>query len=172
MRMLAAIVAICLGLPAGAVEPKKDAGWTKVSEAGKFEIQFPGKPTETATPTGNVYHLQKTNPIAMYQVVAAPLGVKLDLTDAKAVKAVLDNAATSTATALGGKVASDKEAKVGDKFPARDVDVEGTALGVFRIRLVLTGDRFIQVIVAGPKEVVDGADAKRFRESLAITAKE
>ena len=177
MRTLAAIAAVCLALPAGADETKKDdkpkdADWTKVSEAGKFDIEFPGKPTEKAAPTGTQYLLQKTNPTALYLATAAPLPAKIDLTDAKAVKAVFDNAVASTQKGLGGKVVSDKEAKVDDKYPARDIDLESPGLGVFRARLVMTPSGFIQVIVAGPKEFVDGADAKRFRESLKVTAKD
>ena len=177
MRTLAAIFVVSLALPAGADEPKKgdkpkDAEWTKVTEAGKFEIEFPGKPTEKVAPTGTQYLLQKTSPTALYLATAAPLPSKIDLTDDKAVKAVFDNAVTSTEKALGGKVVSDKEAKVADKYPARDVDLESPGIGLFRARLILTPTGFIQVIVAGPKEFVDGADARRFRESLKITAKE
>jgi hypothetical protein len=177
MRTLATITAICLALPAGADEPKKDdkpkdADWTKVSEAGKFEIEFPGKPTEKAAATGTQYLLQKTSPTALYLATAAPLPGKVDLTDDKAVKTVFDNAVASTQKGLGGKVVSDKEAKVADKYPARDIDLQSPAIGLFRARLILTPTGFIQVIVAGPKEFVDGADAKRFRESLKITAKE
>jgi hypothetical protein len=177
MRSLAAIVVAGLTLPAGAEGPKKDpkprdADWTKVIAAGKFEIEFPGKPTEKAAPTGTVYQLPTTNPIAVYQVAAAPLATKVDLTDAKAIKAIFDHAVTSIRNGLGGQVESDKEAKVADQYPARDVQLKGTGLGTLRVRLVLTGSAFIQVMVAGPQEYVDGADAKRFRESLKITAKE
>lgn len=177
MRTLAVFAAVCLVLPAGADEPKKGdkprvAEWTKVSEAGKFEIEFPEKPTEKAAPTGTQYLLQKTSPTALYLATAAPLPGKVDLTDDKAVKTVFDNAVASTQKGLGGKVVSDKESKVADKYPARDIDLESPVIGLFRARLILTPSGFIQVIVAGPKEVVDGADARRFRESLKITAKD
>jgi hypothetical protein len=177
MRTLAAIAVVCLAPFAGADEPKKDAkpkdaDWTKVTEAGKFEIEFPGKPTEKAAPTGTQYLLERSGPTGFYLATAAPLAGKLDLTDAKAVKAVLDNAVASTAKGLGGKVASDKDTKVADKYPARDVDVEGAGLGLVRVRLVLIHNGFIQVMVAGPKEFVDGAEAKRFRESFKVTAKD
>jgi hypothetical protein len=177
MRTLAAIVATCLILPTGAEEPKKDArpkdgGWTRVSEAGTFEIEFPGKPTERASRAGTQYSLQMSSPAAALLATAATLPTKVDLTDAKAVKVVFDNAVRSTAESLGAKIVSDKVTTVGDKYPARDVDLETPLFGVYRARWVLTEKGFIQVVVTGPKEFVDGADARRFRESLKITAKE
>jgi hypothetical protein len=173
MRALAVIVSVGLALSAAGDDAKPKAlEWTKVSQAGKFEIEFPGKPTEMPAPTGTVYQLSTANPIALYQVAAAPLPDKFDPTDAKAVKGVFDNAVASTEKVLGGKVVSNKEIQVGDKHPARDVELEGTILGRIRARLVLTSNGFLQVVVAGSKEVVDGADAKRFHESLKVTGKE
>jgi hypothetical protein len=177
MRTLVAIVVLGLVLPAGADDTKKDpkskdADWTKVSEAGKFEIEFPGKPTERDSPAGKQYMLQKTGPTALYLATASPLPGKVDLTDDKAVKLIFDNAVSSTQKGLGGKVVSEKDVKVADKYPARDVELEAPTIGIFRARLVLTGQGFIQVVIAGPKEFVDGADAKRFRESLKVTAKD
>lgn len=176
MRLLVTFLALSVSLPTWADDKKedkpKDADWVKVSEAGKFEIQFPGKPTEKAAKSGTQYLLQKTNPTSLFLATGAPLPAKIDLTDAKAVKAVFDNAAATTERSLGGKIVADKETKVADKYPARDIDLEAPGIGIFRTRWVMTPDGFIQVVVAGPKEFVDGADAKKFLGSLKITAKE
>ena len=177
MRTLAALTVVALTLFAAADEPKKDpkpkaADWVKVSDPGKFEIEFPGKPTERASPAGTQYTLQMTSPSAVLMATAAPLPSKIDLTDDKAVRVIFDNAVKSTKEALGGKIVSDKESKLADKYPARDVDLETPLLGTYRARWVLTDKGFIQVVVSGPKDFVDGADAKRFRESFKVTAKE
>ena len=177
MRTFAVLAAVCLVLPLGADEPKKDdkpkdADWTKVSEPGTFEIEFPGRPTERDSKAGKQYTLQKAGPTALYLATAAPLPGEVDLTDEKVIKTVFDNAVTSIQRGLGGKIVSDKPTKVADKYPARDIELETPALGQYRARLVLAPGGFIQVVTAGAKEFVDGADAKRFRESLKITAKE
>jgi hypothetical protein len=173
MRLRATIAALALTIPAGADEPKKadppkDAGWTKIVPGGKFEIEFPEKPTEKAAKTGTQYLVQKTNPTAMFLATATQLPAKIDLTKSDEVKAVFDNAAKQTERSLGGKVVSDKEGKVADKYPTRELDLEVEGIGIFRTRWVLTADGFLQVLVAGPKEFVDGPDAKRFMESLKI----
>ena len=122
-----------------------------------------GKPTERDSPAGKQYTLQKAGPTALYLATAAPLPGKVDVADEKVVKMVLDNAVKSIQTGLGGKVVSDRQSRVADKYPARDIELETPALGVYRARLILAPGGFIQVVTAGPKEFVDGAEAGRFR---------
>lgn len=177
MRPLPFIAVLALGLPLSAEEPKKaepkkeeakKAEWSKVT-AGTYEAEFPGKPTETEVKgAGKQYVLQAADPVRVYLAVANPFPVKADLTDEKNVKSVLDKGVDTLTATLKGKVLSDKASKYADKYPARDVDIEAPVIGIFRCRMVLTPTAYVQLTVAGPKEVVEGADAKRFLDSLKI----
>lgn len=177
MRTVVAVAVLSVVVPARADEPKasappKDAEWTTTTVPGRFEIQFPGKPTEKPTRTGTQYMLQQTNPMILYLATVAPLPGKLDLTDTKAVQSVFDNAATSTEKSLGGKIVSKKESKVGGKYPVRDMEFEAAGIGRMRTRWVLTPDGFIQVVAVGSKDAIDGANARKFFESFQVKAKE
>jgi hypothetical protein len=170
MRFLSifAFLAFAINLPADDTKKPDKGDAVKVSEAGKYEVEFPGKPNEKDTKGGKQYVLQRTDPRVVFISVASPLPKKADLGDADAVKKVFEAASSNTAKSLGGKVLSEREFKLNDKYPARDVDVDAPGIGVFRSRMVLTPGTYVQATVAGPKDVVDGAEAKRFLDSLKI----
>lgn len=177
MRPLPFMAVLALALPLSAEEPKKaepkkeeakKADWSKVT-AGHYEAEFPGKPTETEVKGGGKqYVLQAADPVRVYLSVANPFPAKVDVSEEKNVKAVLDQGVNTLAATLKGKVLSDKTTKYADKYPARDVDIEAPVIGIFRCRMVLTSGAYVQLTVAGPKEVVEGADARRFLDSLKI----
>lgn len=177
MRTVVAFAVMSLAVAARADEPQKsappkEAEWTTIAVPGKFEIRFPGKPTEKPAKTGTQYLLQQTNPMILYLATVAPLPGKLDLTDTKAVQSVFDSAAASTEKSLGGKIVSKKESKAGGKYPAREMEFEAAGIGRMRTRWVLTPDGFIQVVVVGSKDAIDGANARKFFESFKSKATE
>ena len=166
--MRTATLAFCIVLSsfASAQETKKSEA-TKI-ELGdsKAEVQFPDKPTKKDVKGGPQFLLETMGGKAVYLVTANSWPTKTDLANKDFVKTVFENAVGGLEKTLKGKKLSDKESKFAEKYPARDVELEAPGIGIYRTKWVMTPTAFIQLVVAGPKEFVEGADAKKFMESL------
>ena len=168
MRIAALTLAIVLTSFAGAEAPRKTE-WTTI-ELGdsKSQVQFPGKPTKKDETGGPQFLLETMGGKAVYLVTANPWPTKTDLTNKDFAKTMFDTAVGGLEKTLKGKKLSDNESRFADKYPSRDVDLEAPGIGIYRTKWVMTPTAFIQLVVAGPKEFVDAADAKKFIESLKI----
>jgi len=168
MRTLTTVFALSVVIPAWADEPKK-AETTKIELAdAKADVQFPDKPAKKEVEGGVQYLLEAMGGKAVYLATANPWPDKTDLTNRDFVKTVFENAVGGLEKSLKSKKLADKESKFADKYPTRDVDLEVTGLGIYRTKWVMTPGAFVQLVVAGPKDFVDAAEAKSFMESLKI----
>ena len=168
MRTIAVFVVGLLVAPLCADEPKKGE-WTKTSmHKGQFEVSFPQKPKETATSSGKQYMVELMEGRAVLLSTVNPFPSKIDLSKKDVVKKVFDGAVGGLKKSIKGKTVSDRESIFMGKYPARDLDLQVPALGIYRTRWVLTEVGFVQLVAAGPKDFVDGADAKKFLKSLKI----
>jgi hypothetical protein len=146
---------------------KDKTEWHKASPKGsKIEIQFPGKVKEEVGKSGSQFVLETMGGKAAYMLMTSPLPKKIDVTNKDDVKMILDGGRDGTVKGLKGKLLSDKDIKIG-KYPGRAVDVD-TTLGLYRARIYLTDSKMIQVIALGPKEFAEGADVKKFMDSLKV----
>ena len=136
------------------------------SEAGKFRISFPGKPSELKKPVkpGSEVLVHITQ---FEDTSGGRLVIWSEVKTKDGANKVLDGAAK--AIAQNGKPVSDKEATFGpDKVPARDV-VTDTPQG-YRVRtlLVVANGRLYQVVATGSNEFVAGPEAEAFRKSFEL----
>lgn len=138
---------------------------------GGFKVAVPGTPQE------------KTQKIAgadtkTYQVETRDGAYAVSYTDLKGVgkesqqqqKARLDGARDGAVKNINGKLRSEKEIKLDDKYPGREIviDLAGKN-GVVRQRFYLVKDRFYQILVAGTPAFVDSTAATAFLDSFALT---
>jgi hypothetical protein len=146
---------------------KDKAEWQKVTAKGtKIEVQFPGKPKEEERKAEVEYGLSVNEGKASLTFVVSDLPKKFDLDSKAAVKATLEALRDGTVKGLSGKLAADKEVKLG-KYPGRAFDVD-TDVGKYRARVYLTPTKTVFVFVLGPKEYVEGEEVKKFLDSLKI----
>jgi len=151
----------------GEKKDKAKSEWQKASPKGsKIEIQFPGKVKEDKNKQGSQFVLEAMGGKAAYMLMVSPLPKKIDVTSKDDVKTILDGGRDGTVKGLNGKLVSDKDVKIG-KYPGREVAVD-TTLGLYKARIYLTAEKMIQVIVLGPKEFAEGADSKKFMDSLKV----
>jgi hypothetical protein len=175
MRSLLVLTLLALGPVLGYAEEKK-AEWKEFSsKEGQFKVLMPGKPKqedlETAGDFGkgvlhmNSVHVGKTFYGANYgdfpaAIKKAPL------------KKVLDSSRDGAVANLEGKLAREKDIKLG-KYPGREVQIEvGEGKQLFRARVYLVEQRLYQVVVCGTKEVATSKEAERFLDSFKLAKKE
>ena len=169
MRILIMTLVVVLAYQVRADDSKKKSEESTVGlGATKAEVRFPDKPAKKEIKGGAQYLLETMGGKAVFLATANPWIGKTDITNKDFVKTVFENAVGGLEKSLKGKKLSDKEAKFADKYPSRDVDLDVPGLGIYRTRWVMTPTAFIQIVVAGPKEFVDGAEAKKFMESLKV----
>jgi hypothetical protein len=155
-----------------AEEPKKD--WLKIApDKQKYEVEFPAKPTEKVDKErGNTLYLSQVkreagNGLLMLHVYDVPLAN--DLSNPESVKTALDKIRDSVKNQLpNSKIVAEKDAQFNNKHPERDLDIEQAKIGIYRTRIILTPKAIFHIAVVGPKDFVDGADAKKFFGSFKI----
>jgi hypothetical protein len=165
MRLLPFCVALLL-LPAASAEDKPAEGKKVTTKDGKVSATFPAQPTEKKGLNMVVFlHEGKDGKTALV-LNQGVLPQQVDLTDKDLVKKVLDGGREGGIRAIKGKLITNKEIKLG-KYPGQSFDAE-VSIGVYRARVYLTGKHMIQVVAVGSKEYVDGAEAKKFLDSLKL----
>jgi hypothetical protein len=150
------------------------ADWKEFTcKEGGFQVLMPGTPKQADADTESdfgpgVLHMNTVNLRTTYYGAHYgdfPEGVKkLPL------KQVYDSSRDGAAGNMRGKVASEKEIKLGD-HPGREIqiDVKGGELR-FRARVFLVGTRLYQVVAFGPKEAITSKEADKFFESFKLTS--
>jgi hypothetical protein len=172
MKRLSACVLLVLS--AGLL-PAQDADWSTFSSTdSKCEIKFPGK-FQTLKRKGlaigdpaqfDVTALLEVggNTSYLLSIIAFPKDIAVD--NKELVKKVMENVLADTLKNLtGSTLLKESEMTIGG-FPARDVDIDWPSRGIYRAQLIVTPHWLYQVIVSGPKDFVEGADAKKFRASF------
>ena len=166
MRLLSFCVALLL-LPAAFADDKPAAAGKKITtKDGKVSATFPAQPTEKKGLNMVVFlHEGKDGKTALV-LNQGVLPKEVDLTDKDLVKKVLDGGREAGIRAIKGKLLTNKDLKLG-KYPGQTFDAE-VSIGIYRARVYLTGKHMIQVVAVGSKEYVDGAEAKKFLDSLKL----
>lgn len=147
-----------------------------VWKEGKIEIQFPGKPRESTQKNElglNGAKLELTLDdgkvvyVASFTTVA---GLENKAQHAELFNTTRDNLVKS----LGGKLLSEKELQAAGnganspRDPGREFLIETPLVGVLRAQVYFVGDRLYRLMLAAPKEVVNGRDAETFFKSFKL----
>ncbi|MCE9534249.1 MAG: hypothetical protein K8T89_24480 [Planctomycetes bacterium] len=167
MQRIYASLFVVLSVSFLAAEDPK--GGVKITDdVNKSEIVFPDKPKETVLKGGKQAVLSRENGKVALMLQFNEIN-GLDITKADLVKVVFDNGRTALTKAFpNAKLISEKDLKLNDKFPARDVDVDAPNLGLYRVRMVMTNKGLYQVTVLGPADYQKGDESKKFIESFKI----
>ncbi len=159
---LACVVVLCAA----------DDKWMKIEpKDASCSIEFPGKPKEEMGEKSWHVSLPVKSDTAAYSLQINELQNKAPLDQPDAVKKILDQAQQALMKSdklEGNKLVKSEDGMFG-KYPSRDIELTVPKLGVYRVKLVLTTDKFYQVIVAGPADFTKGDDAKKFYESFKLT---
>ncbi len=164
MRAVLSLPIVLLLVTAAGAEDKWE---TYSSDDYHFSVQFPAKPVEKQDTKSFQVLLEAREGAAVYLVGVAHL--ESDLDDDETVERQFKAGRESTLNALkGGKLISERKTKFARTFPARDLEVEVPEVGIYRVRILLTGTELYQIVTMGPKDFVDHADAKKFLASFAL----
>lgn len=138
-----------------------------------FKAIFPSDPKQSEQPAG-------TLKIAMYTVELGDTGAlliatnpisKVDTTDTKLVKSVIDGGVKGAMNNLKGKITKETDINWQDKFPGRDVEI-AAKLGeldvIVHVKMILANDKLYQVMAAGVKETISKPEVDKFLNSLEI----
>jgi hypothetical protein len=170
---LLAIVVCGTGVALAADLPAIDK-WVNFEAPDKsFKAIFPTDPKQSEQPAGALK-------IAMYTFEMGDTGAlliatnplsKVDTTDAKLVKSILDGGVKGANNNLKGKISKETDINWQDKFPGRDVEI-AAKLGeldvIVRVKMILANDKLYQVMAAGVKESISKPEVDKFLGSLEI----
>lgn len=144
------------------------------SKEGGFKVIMPGTPehqqfdTESDFGKGvlHMYSIQAGKTIYGANYCDFPAEIK------KApLKKVYDASRDGAVANLKGKLASEKEIKLG-KYPVREIQIEvAEGKQLFRARVFLVEQRLYQVVVMGTKEAATSKEADKFLESFKLNKK-
>ena len=168
MRLYSPILVLLLSASLVTAEEKKAEATTFSSADHKCEIQFPGKPKETVGKDMGQALLEVMGGKAVFllQINRFPTAIATD--NEEVVNKVMDGGRDTLAKTFKTKVGSEKKLVFDKKYPARDIEMEVSGVGTYRVRFILTPTHFYQVTMAGPKEFVESAECKKFLASFTL----
>jgi hypothetical protein len=156
--LLPGFVVVLLAVTADGTQAKwKEFTWAE----GKCAILLPGTPKERK----NALELIEGEGIYLLSYHDIK-GLKEGGEDL--VKKIFDGTRDELLKSFGGKLLSEKKLTLG-KHPGRELQVEVKALGVYRVRVYLVGERMYQIIVMGPKALTDSKETEKLLESFKLT---
>jgi hypothetical protein len=173
MRWSIAVLFVAVGAISGSADDQPD--WKEfASKEGRFKVLMRGTPEQYKLDAESdfgkgVLHMNsvqadKTMYGANYcdfpaEIKKAPL------------KQVYDSSRDGAVANLEGKLASEKDIKLGD-YPGREIriDVAG-GKRLFRARVYLVDQRLYQVVVFGTREAATSKDADKFLDSFKLAGK-
>lgn len=144
------------------------------SKEGRFKVLMPGTPkqdkAETESDFGkSVLHMNLARAgKAMYGANYSDFPAEIKKAD---LKQLYDSSRDGAVANLEGKLASEKDIKLG-KHPGREIRID-VAKGkqLFRARVYLVGQRLYQVIVLGTPETATSKEADQFLDSFKLAEK-
>jgi hypothetical protein len=143
-------------------------------EGGKFQIKMPGTPKEETRDTRNgklhLYTAEFTHGAYSVQWIDLPAAAQ---EDEKQLRRRLDAERDAGVKEVNGKLVTDTEVKLDDKYPGRDFTaVVDTAKypkdGQIHCRLYLVNGRLYQLLAVGTKAFLEQADTARFFDSFRL----
>ena len=158
-----------------AEEPENE--WVKIApDKEKYEIQFPAKPFENhekpndpniKASTRYLLDREGGNAVLLLNITTFP--AEVDVGKPETVRSILDADRDAAAPYLKtSKTLSEKVSLFNKKYPVHDIDFEEPILGIDRTRYVLTPTSLYSIKVRGPKEYVNGPEAKKFIDSFKL----
>lgn len=163
------VLLLCAGVSA---TQETKAKWVEISpNLGNCKVMFPGTPKEQQDKTGGTQLvLEAQGGKAAFFIQVNPFPQEVAIANAEIAKKIMDGGRDGLLRGLkGSKVLSERGFSFDNKYPARDLDADSPSLGIYRTRFIITPTHFYQIVVGGPRDFVDSADAKKFMESFKIT---
>jgi hypothetical protein len=168
-------VIVCFAIGVSAAFAADAPEWKEfVSKEGRFKVLMPGAPKQDKAETESDFgkgllHMNVAQAgMAIYgaNYVDFPAEVK------KApLKQVYDSSRDGAVANMAGKLASEKDVKLGE-YPGREIRIEvGEGKRLFRARVFLIEQRLYQVVVFGAPEVAASKDADKFLDSFKLAEK-
>jgi hypothetical protein len=145
-----------------------------VSKEGGFKVLMPGTPKtdklDSESDFGKgVLHMNSVQAgMAMYAANYCDFPAEIKKA---ALKQVYDSSRDGAVANMEGKLATEKDIKLGE-HSGREIQIEvagGSRL--FRARVFLVGQRLYQVVVFGTKESASSKDTDKFFDSFKLTEK-
>jgi hypothetical protein len=161
-----------MGLTAAA--SAADPAWeTFTSKEGKYSIALPGKVKEKTVDNGvtTVRSILLEGKDLLYTLAAGDIpNVEESSKEAGFADAWLTR--QRDRAVQKGKLLKEEKVTLDEKYPGRDLTIEPTDKdNLIRIRMVMSGKRFYQITVTGPKKAVESEDADKFLKSFKIVDK-
>jgi hypothetical protein len=173
MRSSLALLVFAIGLASVHAEDKPD--WKEfASQEGRFKVLMPGTPkqdkfdTESDFGKGVLY----MNSIAVGKTMYGANYCDFPAEIKKApIKQVFDSSRDGAVANMQGKLAGEKDIKLGD-YPGREIQIDvAGGKQLFRARVYLVDQRLYQVVVMGTKEAATSKDADKFLDSFKLAEK-
>jgi hypothetical protein len=154
-----------------AVSEAAQTEWKEfVWREGRCSILMPGEPRELKIPTGGVGDtfirmVEKGNNAWAVTYLDVP---GMDKAPKDVITQALVNGRDGAAKSTNGKLLSDRDIKLGE-HPGKEFELElpGGMLR-YRSRVYIVSGRLYQMVVTGPRDVVQGREADRFLESFKL----
>lgn len=166
--MMKRIVAMALVLACTGVVRAEDTKYAP--EGKKFEVVFPGKPTETdiGKGMGKMLILPAESNKAVYIFYHNAFPKEVDVTNKDIAATIFKSGLEGGLRSWKGKVVKEKDFMMNKTHPAKEYEIEAPNIGIIKLQLILTKTEFYQVVVGGTKEFVDSAAAKKFVGSFKL----
>lgn len=154
-------------------EAEARAWETYTSKAGRFSVQMPGKPKESAqqvpTPAGAVNQSMATAESGGLGYLASWTDFPVDekLLTPELQEKLLDGGVQGAVSQTGGKLLEQSKIKLGG-YPGRECRLQAPDGTEARNRIYLVGKRLIMLVVTGKKGTVTSKDADKFLGSLQL----
>jgi hypothetical protein len=173
MRWIVAVVAVALGTTSASADDPPT--WKEfASTAGGFKVLIPGTPKQYTLDAESdfgkgVLHMNtvqagKTMYGANY--CDFPAGIRM-----VPLKKVYDSSRDGAVANLEGKLASEKDIKLGE-HPGREIRIDlAGGKQLFRVRVYLVNQRLYQVVVMGTKEAATSKEADKFLDSFKLASR-
>jgi hypothetical protein len=166
---------LCVAVGAITVCADDEPDWKEFAcKEGRFKVLMPGAPKEKKLETESdfgkgVLHMNTVQAgKTMYGANYCDFPEEVKKTP---LKKVYDSSRDGAVANLEGKLASEKDIKLGD-YPGREIQIDvAGGKQVFRARVYLVDQRLYQVVVFGTKEAATSKDADKFLESFKLAEK-
>jgi hypothetical protein len=169
------IALLFVALPAISGVADEPTEWKEfASKDGRFKVLMVGTPKEDKLDTESDFGkgVLNMNSIQVGKTMYAANHIDFPAEIKKAgLKQVYDSSRDGAVANLAGKLASEKDIKLGEN-PGREIqiDVQG-GRQLFRARVYLIEQRLYQVVVFGTKEAATSKEADKFLDSFKLAEK-
>lgn len=144
---------------------------TQYAPKGKrFEVIFPGAPTETviARGAGKSLRLAADGDKAFYIFYHNEFPKEANVGNREVASTLFKSGLDSALLNWKAKLLKERDFMVNQSHPAKEYEIDAPNFGIIKLQLILTKTEFYQVAVGGTKEFVESAAARKFVESFKL----